>query len=150
MTSEVMFSATRRHALRLAPLMTTYALDALKKNRVSMLLFGGSEAERRAFASSVPPELDGAAFVEARDAAALEKTFNQTKSVVYVPDVAALPPVSQRALVRVLREKEERSKYVIGLGTSPDTALEKGALTEDLRFWLRQATVDVKARAARR
>ncbi|PZR14974.1 MAG: hypothetical protein DI536_09355 [Archangium gephyra] len=130
--------------------MTTYALDALRKNRASMLLFGGSEAERRAFASSVPPELEGASFVEARDVASLEKTFGQTKAVVYVPDVSALPAVSQRALVRVLREKEERAKYIIGLQTGPDTAVEKGTLTEDLRFWLRQATVDVKSKAARR
>lgn len=130
--------------------MTTYALDALKKNRASMLLFGGSEADRRAFASAVPTELEGAPFVEAKDVAGLEKTFGHTKSVVYVPDVSALPAASQRALVRVLREKEERSKYIIGMQTSPDTAVEKGTLTEDLRFWLRQATVDVKSRASRR
>ncbi|MGV3620262.1 MAG: hypothetical protein ACO1OB_05575 [Archangium sp.] len=130
--------------------MTTYALDALKKNRASMLLFGGSEADRRAFASAVPSELEGASFIEVKDVPALEKSFNQSKSVVYVPDVSALPAVAQRALVRVLREKEERSKYIIGMQTTPDTAVDKGTLTEDLRFWLRQATVDVKSKGARR
>lgn len=145
MTSQVMDIA-----LRSGPPMSTFALDALKKNRASMLLFGGSEAERRAFAAAVPAELEGATFVEARDAEGLERSFTQPKAVVYVPDVGALPPPAQRALVRVLREREERPKYVIGLQTTPDTAVEKGALTEDLRFWLRQATVDVRARPARR
>lgn len=62
----------------------------------------------------------------------------------------ALPPSTQRAVVRVLREREERPKLVFGLPTSPDTAFEKGGLTEDLRYWLAQSTVDVKSRGGRR
>ncbi len=130
--------------------MTTSALDAFRKNRVSMLLFGGSEADRRSFAMSVPAELDGSSFVEAKDAGAVERTFSSGRAVVYVPDVASLPPATQRALVRVLREREERPKFIVGLGTTPATAVEKGALTEDLRFWLAQSTLDVKARGSRR
>jgi hypothetical protein len=53
-------------------------------------------------------------------------------------------------VVRVLREKEERPKLVLGLSMSPDTALEKGTLTEDLKYWLSRSTIDVKARASRR
>ncbi len=130
--------------------MTSYALDALKKNRVSVLAWGGSEADRRALAQAAALELPGAGLVEARDAEALLRSASQARAVVYVPDVAALPADAQRALVRVLREREERPKFVLGLATTPETASEKGALTEDLRFWLARSTVDVRGKPAAR
>lgn len=124
--------------------------DGLKKNRVSTILYGGTEADRRAFAVSASEELDGAGLIEAKDALSLERALGNVRAVVYVPDLAVIPPVTQRAVVRVLREREEKPKLVLGLATSPDTALEKGALTEDLKYWLARSTVDVKARASRR
>lgn len=126
--------------------MPTYSLEALKKNRVSVLAFGGAEADRRALAQAAAQELPGSGFIEARDAAAVTRAATNGRAVVYVPDVGALPADAQRALVRVLREREERPKFVLGLGTTPDTALEKGTLTEDLRFWLAASTVDVRAK----
>jgi hypothetical protein len=129
----------------------TWSLDALKKNRVSALVFGGTEAERRAFAMAASQEVDGGgSFIEAKDAAAVERALSNPKAIVYVPDVTQVPAATQRAVVRVLREKEERPKLVFGLPTSPETASEKGGLTEDLRFWLAASTIDVKARASRR
>jgi hypothetical protein len=128
----------------------TWSIDALKKNRVSTLLYGGAEADRRNFAVAAAQELDHAGLIEARDAAAVERALGNPKVVVYVPDVTALPPSTQRAVVRILREREERPKLVFGLPTSPDTAFEKGGLTEDLRYWLSQSTVDVKSRGGRR
>jgi transglutaminase-like putative cysteine protease len=128
----------------------TYSLEALKKNRVSMLAFGGSEADRRALAQAAALELPGAGLIEARDAASLARAAGNARAVVYVPDLGALPADAQRSLVRVLKEKEERPKYVLGLGTTPETALEKGVLTEDLRFWLASSTVDVRAKVASR
>lgn len=125
-------------------------LDALKKNRVSTLLFGGAEADRRAVAVAASQELPGAGLVEARDAAALERALGNPRAVVYVPDVTALPAATQRLVVRVLREREERPKLVLGLGSSPQAALDKGQLTEDLHFWLAASTVEVKARPVRR
>jgi hypothetical protein len=128
----------------------TWSLDALKKNRVSALVFGGTEADRRAFALAASQELEGAGgLIEAKDAAAVERALSNAKAVIYVPDVTVIAPATQRAVVRLLREKEERPKLVFGLPTSPATAAEKGGLTEDLRFWLTQSTVDVKARAKR-
>jgi hypothetical protein len=127
-----------------------YSLDALRKNRVSTLVFGASEADRRAFAVAASQELEGAGLVEVEDATGLERAVGNARSVVYVPDVTALPPVTQRLLVRVLREREERPKLVLGLATTPETALERGGLTEDLKFWLSASTVEVKARAGRR
>ena len=128
----------------------TYSLDALKKNRVSALLYGGTEGDRRALAVAATQELDGAGLIEAKDAQALERAVGNPRAVVYVPDVTVIPPVTQRLLVKVLREREERPKLVLGLPTTPETAAQKGGLTEDLRFWLAHSTVDVKARASRR
>ena len=128
----------------------TYSLDALKKNRVSALLYGGTEGDRRALAVAATQELDGAGLIEAKDAQALERAVGNARAVVYVPDVTVIPPVTQRLLVKVLREREERPKLVLGLPTTPETAAQKGLLTEDLRFWLTHSTVDVKARASRR
>ncbi len=128
----------------------TYSLDALKKNRVSALLYGGTEADRRALAVAATHEIAGAGFIEAKDAEALERAVTNARAVVYVPDVTVLPPVTQRFVVRLLREREERPKLVLGLPTSPETAAQKGGLTEDLRYWLTHSTVDVKARSRRR
>lgn len=126
-----------------------YAAEELKKNRVSALVFGGSETDRRAFAEAAA-ENASEAFVEAKDADSLGRALKGKNGVVYVPDVTALPFTTQREVVRVLREQEERPKLVLGLGSAPDTARDKGTLTEDLVFWLKQSTVDVKARASRR
>ena len=128
----------------------SYSLDALKKNRVSALLYGGTEADRRALAVAATSELEGSGLIEAKDADALERTFTNPRAVVYVPDVTVIPPVTQRAVVRMLREREERPKLVLGLPTTPETAAQKGGLTEDLRYWLSHSTVDVKARQSRR
>jgi hypothetical protein len=129
----------------------TYSLDALKKNRVSTLVYGGAEADRRGVAITASQELPGAGvLVEAKDASSLERALSNPRSVVYVPDVTALPPTTQRLLVRVMREREERPKLVLGLPISPDTATEKGGLTEDLKFWLARSTVEVKGRGARK
>lgn len=128
----------------------TYSLDALKKNRVSALLYGGTEADRRALAVAATQELEGAGLIEAKDAGSLERAMGNARAVVYVPDVTLIPPATQRFLVRALREREERPKLVLGLPTSPEVAAQKGVLTEDLRFWLVHSTLDVKARASRR
>ena len=127
-----------------------YSLDALKKNRVSALLYGGTEADRRALAVAATQELEGAGLIEAKDAQTLERAVTNARAVVYVPDVTLIPPATQRLVVRMLREREERPKLVLGLPTSPETAAQKGGLTEDLRFWLTHSTVDVKARSSRR
>ena len=128
----------------------TYSIDALKKNRVSALLFGGTEADRRAVAVAATQGLEGAGLIEAQDAEALERAMNNARAVVYVPDVTLIPAPTQRAVVRMLREREERPKLVLGLPTTPETAVQKGGLTDDLRFWLTHSTLDVKARPSRR
>src|SRR3990167_1903899 len=76
----------------------TYSIDALKKNRVSALLYGGTEADRRAIAVAATLELDGAGLIEAKDADTLERALTNSRAVVYVPDVTTIPPNTQRAV----------------------------------------------------
>ncbi|MCU0695358.1 MAG: hypothetical protein MUC96_02385 [Myxococcaceae bacterium] len=126
---------------------TSYSPEQLKKNRASMLLTGGAEADRRAFAITAAQALPGEPFVEVKEPAQVARALKGARGTVYVPDVTLVPAALQRELVRVLREQEERPRFALGLSTSVETAVEKGGLTDDLRFWLRAATVDVKKKA---
>ncbi|MDP3232930.1 MAG: hypothetical protein Q8S33_35425 [Myxococcales bacterium] len=123
---------------------TTYTAEQLKKNRASMLMVGGAEADRRAFALAAAQALPGEPFVEVKEAAQVLRALKSHRGTVYVPDASALPAATQREVVRVLREQEERPRFVFGLATSVETANEKGGLTDDLRYWLRSATIDVR------
>lgn len=125
----------------------TYAAEQLKKNRASMLLTGGTEADRRAFAIAAAQGLPGEPFVEVTEPAQVARALKGGRGTIYVPDVTAVPAPVQRELVRVLREQEERPKFALGLPGAVQTAVDKGALTDDLRFWLRAATIDVKKKA---
>jgi hypothetical protein len=130
--------------------MSTALREALTTNRSWVLAWGGAEAERRAVALSAAEALPGAGLIEARDADALQRALGNARAVVYVPDVTALPLAAQRALVRVLREVEERPKLILGLPAAPEVAAEKGLLADDLRYWLAPFTLDVRARPSRR
>lgn len=131
--------------------MQGYSNEQLKKNRAAVLLYGGSEADRRAYAAEAAAAFPGEGpLVEAKDAVAVARALTGSRGVVYVPDATALPFAAQREVVRTLREKEERPKLVLGLPLAPDTALDRGALLEDLRYWLRKAQVDVRAKPAGR
>ncbi len=124
--------------------MTSYTADQLKKNRASMLMLGGSEGERRAFAVSAAQALPGEPFLEAKEPAQVLRALKSHRGTVYVPDAAVLPEATQREVVRVLREQEERPRLAIGLSTTLDAASEKGLLTDDLRYWLRTSTIDLR------
>ena len=131
--------------------METYSPDQLKKNRAAVMVFGGSEADRRAFAAQAAQAFpDEGPLVEVRDEAGLKRAIGVGKGVVYVPDATQLTDGLQREVVRSLREKEERPKLVFGLPLSPDAAREKGLIREDLHYWFRRGQVDVKAKAAPR
>jgi hypothetical protein len=124
--------------------MTGYSAEQLRENRASLLLVGGIEADRRAFAMSAAGGLTSEPFIEVTEASQLERAFRLHRGVVYVPDVSTIPAVTQRALVRVLRAQEERPKFALGVPLTLDAAVEKGLLTDDLRYWLRAATVDLR------
>ncbi|MCA3014727.1 MAG: hypothetical protein INH41_20280 [Myxococcaceae bacterium] len=125
----------------------SYSAEQLKKNRASMLLTGGGEAERRAFAVAAAEALPGEPFVEVKDPAQVARALKATRGTVYVPDVTALPEALQRELVRVLREQEERPRFALGVPTSVEAAVGQGGLLDGLGYWLRAAVVDVKKKA---
>lgn len=124
--------------------MTGYTAEQLKKNRASMLMTGGTEADRRAFAVAAAQALPHEPFLEVREPAQVSRALKAHRGTVYIPDVTTLAAATQRELVRVLREHEERPRFALGLPGSVDAASDKGVLTDDLRYWLRTATVDIK------
>lgn len=124
--------------------MSGYTAEQLKRNRASMLVQGGSEADRRAFVVAAAQALTGEPFLEAKDPSQVLRSLQGSRGTVYVPDVTALPESTQREVVRVLREREERPRLALGLPTTVEGAHDKGLLTDDLRYWLRTATVDLR------
>lgn len=121
-----------------------YAEAQLITNRVSVLLCGGTEADRKAWAAEAADQFteDGALY-EAADANKLSQAFSLRAGVVYVPDASQLSWAAQRELTRLLREREERPKFVFGINASPAAVASRGLIREDLLFALSKSTVDL-------
>jgi hypothetical protein len=129
--------------------MPGYAEQDLVSNRTSLLLFGGAEGERRAWAEEAAESFLGERPLRTcASAPSLRAELAVGRGVLYVPDVAALGPDGQGLLVRCLREQEERPKLVLGLPQAPDDALAQGLLRSDLHYALRLARVDLSDKAA--
>jgi hypothetical protein len=120
-----------------------YSEAALVANRTSVLLWGGSEEERRLWAEEAAAGQGGLRL--AATAADLEQALRSAGGVVFVPNGATLPEEAQRALVRCLREQEERPKVVVALPWARPSALARGALRPDLDYALALARVDLDA-----
>lgn len=123
--------------------MKAYAEKDLVKNRAAVLLSGGAEADRRAWASEAAGHFPSPDLVEAKDASDLDFAFRAKNSVVYVPDLGALDAATQFRLMHNIKEVEERPKWVLGLGGSVDNARSKGLVREDLAYWLERSRVDL-------
>jgi len=121
-----------------------YAEAQLITNRVSVLLCGGTEADRKAWALEAAEGFaeDGALY-EAADAGRLSHSFAMRGGVVYVPDASQLSWAAQRELTRLLREREERPKFVFGISATPAAVAQRGLIREDLLFALSKSTVDL-------
>jgi hypothetical protein len=123
-----------------------YPEAQLVTNRSAVLLYGASETDRHSWAEDA-----AAAFEEEGPLQELrepeEKTvaaaLGKSRGVIYVPDALKLPLDSQRELARQLHEKEERPKWVFGLSMSPEGAVNKGLLRDDLAHALSRAKVDL-------
>jgi hypothetical protein len=122
-----------------------YSEQALVTNRSSLFLFGGSEAERRAWAEEAAAnfEQEGplAVVLTGTD---LAPALRKTRGVVYVPDVTALGDDAQALAVHVLREREERPKIVFGAPGDPAPLVEHGRLRDDLHYSLAMAQVNLE------
>jgi transcriptional regulator of acetoin/glycerol metabolism len=121
-----------------------YREEELVSNRASLLLYGGTEEERRSWAQEAAYyfEHEGA-LLEVKQASELSEALKRPKGVVFISDVAKLGWQVQGQILRCLQMQEERPKLVLGLTGSAESALERGALREDLHYRLQQARVDL-------
>lgn len=123
-----------------------YSENELVSNRAALLLYGGSENDRRRWALEAAGNFaEEGQLVEVSAISELEKALEPTKGVVFVADGQQLGLEGQAQLLRCLKEREERPKLVIGLPLSPEAALERGALREDLSYRLQSARVNLDA-----
>jgi hypothetical protein len=123
-----------------------YTEEDLVSNRSALLLYGGDEAERRAWAHEAAGHFASEGpLVEVRTAPELAAVLGHTRGVVFVPDALTLGLEAQLQILRCLQEREERPKIVIGLHSLPDEALQQGLLRDDLSYRLRLARVNLAA-----
>ncbi len=124
--------------------MGGYAEAQLITNRVSVLLCGGTEADRKAWAlESAEAFAEDGALYEAAEPGRLTQSLSLRGGVVYVPDASQLSWAAQRELTRLLREREERPKFIFGINASPAAVAQRGLIREDLLFALSKSTVDL-------
>jgi hypothetical protein len=121
----------------------TYTEAELVENRVPVLLFGGTAAERQAWAEETAERLGRAATV-VTDARGLGPALAQKDGVVYVADAVALGEAGQQQLVACLLTQEERPKLVVGVPQGPELAFG-GGLRPDLHYRLRLSQVNLEA-----
>jgi len=121
-----------------------YREEELVSNRASLLLYGGTEEERRSWAQEAAYyfEHEGV-LLEVRQASELAEALKRPKGVVFVADVTKLAWEAQGQILRCLQMQEERPKLVLGMMGSAESALERGVLREDLHYRLQQARVDL-------
>lgn len=121
-----------------------YTEEDLISNRSALLLYGGDEAERRAWAHEAAGHFAAEGpLLEVRSGQELPAILGRTRGVVFVPDALALGLEAQSQLLRCLQEREERPKIIIGLTRLPDEALQQGLLRDDLSYRLRLARVNL-------
>lgn len=116
----------------------------LVSNRASLLLYGSTETERRAWAEEAAElrPADGSLKVVANDSD-LKQALGVQRGILYIPDVSQIGDSTQLELVRVLRERDERPKVIVGITGKPDTAREAGRLRSDLQYALHHAQVNL-------
>ncbi|XXF78042.1 Fis family transcriptional regulator [Myxococcaceae bacterium GXIMD 01537] len=127
-----------------------YREEELVSNRSSLLIFGGTEEERRSWAEEAAHHFEAEGpMVVARQPQELSEALKRSKGVVFIPDVTKLGIDVQGHIVRCLQTQEERPKLVLGLSGSAEQALLKGTLREDLHYRLHKALVDLGAEGLR-
>lgn len=123
---------------------TGYSERELVSNRASVLLYGGTDKDRRAWAEQAQQQFaHEGELVEITSAQQLAAALNRANGVVYIPDVGALSTEAQAAVLRCLQEREERPKIVVGVAVAVEEARFNGSLREDLLYRLDRARVDL-------
>jgi len=119
-----------------------YAEAELVENRVAVLLFGGTAAERQAWAEETAERLGGSATIVAA-AESLPSALARKDGVVYVADALALGDLAQQQLLLCLQTQEERPKLVVAVQHGLESAFGGGGLRPDLHYRLRLAQVNL-------
>jgi len=123
-----------------------YSEEDLVSNRAALLLYGGNEAERRAWAHEAAGHFAGEGpLVEIRSPQELSGPLGKSRGVVFISDALALGLEAQSQILRCLQEREELPKIFIALPRLPDEALQQGLLRDDLSYRLRLARVNLDA-----
>ncbi|HVE81610.1 MAG TPA: Fis family transcriptional regulator [Myxococcales bacterium] len=121
-----------------------YSEPDLVTNRSSLLLHGGSAADRRAWALEAQQSFSAEGeLVEVTAPVQLGPALALTRGVVFAPDVVALGLEAQGQIIRCLQQQEERPKLVLGLQRRPADARDAGGLRDDLLYRLQNAQVDL-------
>ncbi|MBI3182861.1 MAG: Fis family transcriptional regulator [Myxococcales bacterium] len=121
-----------------------YREEELVRNRTALMLWGGSEADRRAWALETTSHFQEEGLLEVRQESELEPALAKTRGVVLVPDLLALGAEAQAKVVLCL-QREERPKLVLGMSASPAAAWAQGRLRDDLAYRLQRSQVDLSA-----
>ena len=121
-----------------------YQEAELVVNRAAVLLFGGSESDRRAWAeeAALGFEADGP-LVEVGQVAALTAALGRPGGVVFVPDLVALGEEAQGHILQCLLHREERPKLVLGLPGPLTEVAARGLLRDDLAYRLAPGRLDL-------
>lgn len=121
-----------------------YREEDLVKNRAPVLLIGGTEAERKAWAEEAATFFPGEGplrVVTAEDG--LKSSLSSGRGVVFIPCAVTLGVQGQGEVLRCLQYQEERPKIVVALGSDPTAARSLGTLREDLHYRLHLSIVNV-------
>jgi hypothetical protein len=121
-----------------------YSEDELVCNRAALLLYGGTEDDRRAWALEVAGNFAGEGpLVEVHNLPELEAALQRSDGVVFVSAVLGVGLEGQAQILRCMHEREERPKLILGLSINPDQALSEGVLRDDLAYRLKPARVNL-------
>jgi hypothetical protein len=120
-----------------------YSEAELITNRSSLILTGGSDADRRAWAEEAAACFPDEGMTEISTLEQLTAALEHGRGVVFVPDAGALGYEAQGKIVHCLQNQEERPKIIVGLVSSAEAALAKGDLRDDLHYRLQMARVDL-------
>ena len=121
-----------------------YSEAELVTNRASLLLYGSSATDRRAWAEEAQRNFqEEGPLREVSSAAQLAAALEPGRGVVYLTDACALGLEAQGQLLRFLQTREERPKVIVGLSVMAMSAVDRGTLREDLLYKLQVAQVDL-------